>query len=134
MCGEQFFVTLAQVPMAEWFPPSGAPFKCFEKRAQSHIIGCLQADLDPFEFANKAERFTEDSVITTLHTALTHLEQQGGYARMLFVDFSSAFNGVLPRLGVQTCSSRSSVTNMQVNTGHPVNLLLEGQAVSPHLH
>ncbi|KAI4887106.1 hypothetical protein NFI96_003143 [Prochilodus magdalenae] len=44
------------------------------------------------EFAYKANRSTEDAITTALHTALTHLEHQGSYVRMLFVDFSSAFN------------------------------------------
>ena len=32
---------------------------------------------------------------TALHAALTHLEQQGSYARLLFIDFSSAFDTIL---------------------------------------
>ncbi|KAI3370576.1 hypothetical protein L3Q82_007145 [Scortum barcoo] len=31
-----------------------------------------------------------------LHTALTHLQLPNTYVRMLFVDFSSAFNTVIP--------------------------------------
>lgn len=33
---------------------------------------------------------------TALHAVLSHLEQSGSYARMLFIDFSSAFITVLP--------------------------------------
>lgn len=35
-------------------------------------------------------------VPTTIHTALTHLEQSNAYMRMLFIDFSSAFNTINP--------------------------------------
>ncbi len=35
-------------------------------------------------------------LVSALHTALTHLEHQGSYVRMLFVDISSAFNMVIP--------------------------------------
>jgi len=35
-------------------------------------------------------------VNTALQTALTHLEKQGNYACLLFVDYSSAFNTILP--------------------------------------
>uniref|UniRef100_A0A3B3RCJ5 Reverse transcriptase domain-containing protein n=1 Tax=Paramormyrops kingsleyae TaxID=1676925 RepID=A0A3B3RCJ5_9TELE len=38
----------------------------------------------------------EDAVTTVLHTVLSHLEQQGSYAQLLFIDFSSAFNTILP--------------------------------------
>ena len=37
------------------------------------------------------ERSTEDTIATALH-----LEQQGNYAWLPFVDFSSAFNTILP--------------------------------------
>ncbi|KAK0155353.1 putative RNA-directed DNA polymerase from transposon BS [Merluccius polli] len=40
---------------------------------------------------------TEDAISTALHSALSHLEHQGSYVRMLFVDFSSAFNTIIPR-------------------------------------
>ncbi len=38
----------------------------------------------------------EDAIATALHSALCHLDQRGSYARLLFVDFSSAFNTILP--------------------------------------
>ena len=37
-------------------------------------------------------RSTEDAVSLALHTALTHLQHPNTYVRILFVDFSSAFN------------------------------------------
>ena len=39
---------------------------------------------------------SRNAVATALHSALSHLEQQGSYARLLFVYFSSAFNTILP--------------------------------------
>ncbi len=33
----------------------------------------------------------------TLHLALTHLENKDSYVRMLFIDFSSAFNTIIPQ-------------------------------------
>ncbi len=41
---------------------------------------------------------------SVLHTALSHLELQGNYARLLFVDFSSAFNTILPNMLVSKLS------------------------------
>ncbi|TKS65927.1 hypothetical protein D9C73_028553 [Collichthys lucidus] len=68
--------------------------KCFEKLVRSHITSALPRSLDPHQFAYRANRSTEDAVATALHAALSHLEGQGNYVRMLFVDFSSAFNTI----------------------------------------
>ncbi len=39
---------------------------------------------------------TEDAIATALHKALEHLEHRGTYIRMLFIDYSSAFNSIIP--------------------------------------
>uniref|UniRef100_A0A3B5Q3T5 Reverse transcriptase domain-containing protein n=1 Tax=Xiphophorus maculatus TaxID=8083 RepID=A0A3B5Q3T5_XIPMA len=70
--------------------------KCFEKLVRGHITALLPPGFDHHQFAYRANRSTEDAVITALHAALSHLEQQGSYVRMLFVDYSSAFNTILP--------------------------------------
>ena len=70
--------------------------KCFEKLVRGHITSLLPRGFDPYRFAYRANRSTEDAVATALHAALSHLEQRGSYVRMLFVDFSSAFNTILP--------------------------------------
>ncbi|XP_030614515.1 NEDD8-conjugating enzyme UBE2F isoform X1 [Archocentrus centrarchus] len=70
--------------------------KCFEKLVRCHIRSCLPATLDPFQFAYSANRSTENAIATALHATISHLELQGGYARLLFVDFSSVFNTILP--------------------------------------
>ena len=46
--------------------------------------------------AYQANCSTEDAVNTALHSALSHLEKSNCWVRMLFVDFSSAFNTVVP--------------------------------------
>ena len=70
--------------------------KCFEKLILNHIKDSLPPTLDRHQFAYKANRSTADAINTALHCALTHLEQPGTYARLLFVDFSSAFNCIIP--------------------------------------
>ncbi|KAI3364119.1 hypothetical protein L3Q82_010794 [Scortum barcoo] len=42
------------------------------------------------------EQSTEDAIALTLHTALSHLDQRDTYVRMLFIDYSSAFNTIVP--------------------------------------
>ncbi|XP_030641384.1 NACHT, LRR and PYD domains-containing protein 12-like [Chanos chanos] len=72
----------------------------------------LKADLPPGElplslsssdvcatlsrFAYHTNRSAEDAVSMALHSALTHLDSSNSYVRMLFIDFSSAFNTVIP--------------------------------------
>ncbi len=62
-----------------------------------HIKSRLPNTLDPFQFAYHPNRSTDDAISTTLHLALTHLEQKDSYVRMLFIDFSSAFNTIIPQ-------------------------------------
>lgn len=71
--------------------------KCFERLVLTHVKSLLPPSLDQHQFAYRANRSTEDAINTVLHSVLTHLEHPGSYARILFVDFSSAFNTIIPR-------------------------------------
>src|SRR4029434_2192970 len=51
--------------------------------------------LDPLQFAYRANRSVDDAVNMALHFILQHLDSAGTYARLLFVDFSSAFNTII---------------------------------------
>uniref|UniRef100_A0A8C7X192 Reverse transcriptase domain-containing protein n=1 Tax=Oryzias sinensis TaxID=183150 RepID=A0A8C7X192_9TELE len=70
--------------------------KCFERLVLQHINDHLPPDLDPHQFAYRTNRSTEDAIALALHAALSHLEEQQSYVRMLFVDYSSAFNTIIP--------------------------------------
>ncbi|KAI4901552.1 hypothetical protein NFI96_006301 [Prochilodus magdalenae] len=48
------------------------------------------------QFAYRQNRSTDDAIALTLHTALSHLDKKNTYVRMLFVDYSSAFNTNVP--------------------------------------
>ncbi|KAL0159063.1 hypothetical protein M9458_047139, partial [Cirrhinus mrigala] len=54
--------------------------------------------LDPLQFAYRANRSVDDAVNMGLHFILQHLDRPGTYVRNLFVDFSSAFNTIIPTL------------------------------------
>ncbi|KAK3508817.1 hypothetical protein QTP70_009615 [Hemibagrus guttatus] len=69
--------------------------KCFEKLVLSHLIACLPPTLDRHQFAYCLNRSTEDAISTAIHLALTHLDNNNTYIRLLFIDFSSAFNTVV---------------------------------------
>lgn len=84
--------------------------KCFEKLVLSQFISGLPSILDPFPFAHCLNRSTEDVISAALYSALTHLENNNSYLRMLFIDYSSAFNTVIPtnliiKLMDRICSS-----------------------------
>ncbi|KAI5629763.1 gastrula zinc finger protein XlCGF28.1-like [Silurus asotus] len=71
--------------------------KCFERLVMSHIKTQLPPSLDPMQFAYRPNRSTDDAISTTLHLALTHLDNKDSYVRMQFIDFSSAFNTIIPQ-------------------------------------
>ncbi len=82
----------------DWRPVALTPIfsKCFEKLVRDYICSVLPASLDPLQFAYRSNRSTDDAIAFTLHTALSHLENKNTYVRMLFVDYSSAFNTIVP--------------------------------------
>ncbi len=113
--------------------------KCFEKLIRDYICSVLPASLDPLQFAYHSNRSTDDAIAFNLHTALSHLENKNTYVRMLFVDYSSAFNTIVPAtlvakfqtlgLNRSLCSwildfltGRSQVVRMGNNTSSPLIL------------
>ncbi len=75
--------------------------KCLEKLLLKTILPAVYLQLDPLQFAYKAKRGTEDAVACLLHLLLQHLDSPGNFARILFVDFSSAFNSIQSHLMIQ---------------------------------
>uniref|UniRef100_A0A3Q2TZL2 Reverse transcriptase domain-containing protein n=1 Tax=Fundulus heteroclitus TaxID=8078 RepID=A0A3Q2TZL2_FUNHE len=72
--------------------------KSFERLVLSHLKEITDPLLDPLQFAYRANRSADDAVNLALHHILQHLDSAGTYARILFVDFSSAFNTIIPAL------------------------------------
>ncbi|KAK1784717.1 hypothetical protein P4O66_003396 [Electrophorus voltai] len=73
--------------------------KCFEKLVREFITSSLPASMDPLQFAYRHNRSTDDATAYLLHTTLTHLDKgRGNYVKMLFVDYISAFNTIIPSL------------------------------------
>lgn len=71
--------------------------KCFERLVMNNIKSILPPTHDSYQLAYKANRSTEDAITADLHPALTHLDSDNSYVRMLFLDFSSAFNTIIPQ-------------------------------------
>jgi hypothetical protein len=55
--------------------------KCFERLVMVHINTIIPETLDPLQFA--------------YHTALSYLDKRNTYVRMLFIDYSSAYNTIV---------------------------------------
>ena len=64
----------------------------------------FHADLDPLQFAYINNHSTDDVISTVLHFILSHLEGKNTYTRLLFIDFSSAFNAIISRQLVEQLS------------------------------
>ncbi|KAF7646089.1 hypothetical protein LDENG_00193790 [Lucifuga dentata] len=71
--------------------------KCFERLIKQHMVSKLPSGFDPCQFAYRPNRSTEDAISSALHLSLQHLEERNTFVRMLFVDFSSAFNTIIPQ-------------------------------------
>jgi len=72
--------------------------KEFEKLVLAHLKDITGPSLDPLKFAYRANNSVDDAVNMGLHYVLQHLDRPGAYVKILFVDFSSAFNNIIPNL------------------------------------
>ncbi len=71
--------------------------KVFERLVKSHISSSIPVTLDPLQFAYRSNRSTDDAISHILHSSLTHIDSSNGnYAILLFIDYSSAFNTIVP--------------------------------------
>ncbi len=71
--------------------------KVFERLLKNHICSSIPATLDPLQFAYRPNRSTDDAISQVLHLSLTHIDSKNGnYVRLLFIDYSSAFNTIVP--------------------------------------
>lgn len=66
--------------------------KCFESLV---ILSTIPESSDPLQFVYRTNRSTEDAISFTIHKILTHLENKDSYARLLFINYSSAFNTII---------------------------------------
>ena len=70
--------------------------KVFERLILHHLKSITDPLLDPLQFAYRANRSVDDAVNIALRHVLKHLDTAGCYARIMFLDFSSAFNTIFP--------------------------------------
>ena len=69
-----------------------------ERIVLQKLLPQTQAFLDQNQYAYKSNRSTSDATLALLHHCYEHLEQTNSFVRILFIDFSSAFNTTQPHL------------------------------------
>ena len=70
--------------------------KSMERIVTGELGREVEPSLDQYQFAYCRNRSTSDAISTILHLILKHNESTKAYARLLFIDFSSAFNNIIP--------------------------------------
>ncbi len=77
-----------------------------------HLEDITGPSLDPLQFAYKANRSVNNAVNMGLHCVLQHLDRSRAYARILFVDFSLAFNTIILNLLLPKLTQLSMPTSI----------------------
>jgi hypothetical protein len=72
--------------------------KCMERVVCNQLTAAVADRMDPLQFAYRARRGVEDASVTLLDLITRHLDKAGTFTRVLFMDFSSAFNTLQPHL------------------------------------
>jgi hypothetical protein len=102
--------------------------KCFERLVMAQINTIIPETLDPLQCAYRPNRSTDDAISIALHTALSHLDKRITYVRMLLIDYSSAFNTIVPSMLInklRTLGLNTSLCNMLIlNTEAPQGCVL----------
>ena len=97
---------------------------CWEL-VRTHICSTLPDTLDPLQFAIRSQQiYRRHHHPDSSHTTLSHLEKGNTYVRMLLIDYSSAFNTIVPLkliLNLRSLGLNSSLCNWILDflTGRP---------------
>ena len=86
--------------------------KCFERLVLKLLKTEVELQLDPLQFAYKTKRGVEDAVLVFVNNVLKHMESPKTFIRILFIDFSSAFNTTQPHIMVEKLLSLSVNKNL----------------------
>ena len=72
--------------------------KTLENIIKFFILAVTECNLDPLQFAYRSGRGVDDAKLFILNTLYRHLEGPQTHGRILFADFSSAFNTIQPHI------------------------------------
>ena len=68
--------------------------KTLERLVLAHHLPLVGPVMDPLQFAFQPGTGVEDAIIFLLDRSLSHLEKPGSTVRIMFFDFTSAFNTI----------------------------------------
>ena len=91
--------------------------RCFERLVKQHITAGLSVSFEPHQFAYRFIRSTEDPISTTLLTMLAHLKQRDSYAWVLYINFSSALNTIIPHKLLEKLTAQQAPRHRQLFNG-----------------
>ena len=82
---------------------SNIPMKICERLLKEWLIAFVEDYIDPFQFAYRSKRSCTDAILVMLEELYHHTDRarDGNSVRIMFFDFSSAFNTIQPHLLVQ---------------------------------
>jgi hypothetical protein len=72
--------------------------KSMERLMLKQLTAQTSSQMDPNQFAYRPGRSVDDATALLMHRILTHVDKPGNYARVLYIDFSSAFNTMRPSI------------------------------------
>ncbi len=72
--------------------------KCMERILCKELMSQIKGMVDPLQFAYMPDRSTVDASLTLLHKVQHHLDKTNAHVRIIFMDFTSAFNTVQPQI------------------------------------
>ena len=81
--------------------------KCLERLILTIILPKVTQFQDPCQFAYKSKRSVDDAILIFVDNIYKHIEVSKTFCRIMFIDFSSAFNTIQPRMLVEKLMIRN---------------------------
>ncbi len=103
--------------------------KVFERLVKNHICSSIPVTLDPLQFAYRPNRSTDDTISHVLHSSL----KNGNYVRLLFIDYSSAFNTLVPIKLAFKLTDLSLNSSLWLDSIFPHRQISSGESRPVHL-
>lgn len=72
--------------------------KCLESIVRKYLCSHVSHLCDKYQFAYRSNTGVDDAVVTLLNVVCSHLDKASNFTRVLFIDFSSAFNTIKPHI------------------------------------